>query len=98
MINALSQRAFELIKGCSFCLLVTIVLASAAWGQTQISTGSIQGVVSDQTGAVVPGASSMKGMSREKFSQAGRRILNSSRQLATQYSRSHSTLHYHVSY
>ena len=38
--------------------IVGVVLAVAlpAWGQTQITTGVIQGIVSDQSGALVPGA------------------------------------------
>ncbi len=38
--------------------IVGVVLAVAlpAWGQTQITTGVIQGTVSDQTGALLPGA------------------------------------------
>lgn len=55
MINALLQRIPELIKRCTFCLIITIALASAVWAQTTI--GSIQGVITDQAGAVVPGAS-----------------------------------------
>lgn len=57
MINALLQRIPELMQRCTCCLLVTIVLTSAVWAQTQISSGTIQGVISDQAGAVVPGAS-----------------------------------------
>src|SRR5262245_59704007 len=40
-------------------LIVGLVLAIAvpAWGQTQITTGVIQGTVADQSGALVPGAS-----------------------------------------
>ncbi len=33
-----------------------LVLAVPAWSQTQITTGVIQGTVSDSTGAFVPGA------------------------------------------
>ena len=38
--------------------IVAVVLAAAlpAWGQTQITTGVIRGTVSDQSGALVPGA------------------------------------------
>jgi hypothetical protein len=39
---------------CIFGLVVAIALP--AWGQTQITTGVIQGTVSDQSGALVPGA------------------------------------------
>ena len=46
-------------------IIVGVVLAVAlpAWGQTQITTGVIQGTVSDQSGALVPGATSRSGMS-----------------------------------
>ena len=39
-------------------IIAAVVLAVAlpAWGQTQITTGVIQGTVSDQSGALVPGA------------------------------------------
>ena len=39
-----------------FCLLVTVAAASGLWAQTQITAGVIQGVVQDETGAVMPGA------------------------------------------
>jgi hypothetical protein len=35
---------------------VVLTIALPAWGQTQITTGVIQGTVSDESGAVVPGA------------------------------------------
>ena len=35
---------------------IGLALAAPAWAQTQITTGVIQGTVSDQSGALVPGA------------------------------------------
>jgi hypothetical protein len=52
-----SQLSAVWFKRVVFCLLVTLALASAVWGQTQITSGTIQGVVMDEAGAVVPGAS-----------------------------------------
>ncbi|MGB7131689.1 MAG: carboxypeptidase regulatory-like domain-containing protein [Candidatus Sulfotelmatobacter sp.] len=40
----------------SFCFLWSVLCAGAAFAQTTISTGSIQGSVTDPSGAVVPGA------------------------------------------
>jgi hypothetical protein len=40
----------------AFALALLLVLASAASGQTQITTGVIQGTVEDEQGATVPGA------------------------------------------
>jgi len=39
-----------------FVFLAVVLMASSAAGQTQITTGVIQGVVQDETGAVIPGA------------------------------------------
>ena len=39
-----------------FVLMACIAAAGAAWAQTQITTGVIQGTVTDPSGAVVPGA------------------------------------------
>jgi hypothetical protein len=44
------SRRFALILG------IGLALSAPAWGQTQITTGVIQGTVSDQSGALVPGA------------------------------------------
>src|SRR5216684_4613301 len=50
-------RSFALrVKGLSICLLVTLLFASAAVAQTQITTGTIQGTVLDANGAALPGA------------------------------------------
>jgi hypothetical protein len=44
------------IRLAVFCLLVTLAAAPGLWAQTQITSGVIQGVVQDESGAVVPGA------------------------------------------
>lgn len=44
------------LAGLAFAALLAATPMSL-WGQTTISTGSIQGTVNDQSGAVVPGAS-----------------------------------------
>src|SRR5258707_15758213 len=47
------------VKRFGFCVLVTfvtLVLALTAAAQTQITTGTIQGTVTDANGAVMPGA------------------------------------------
>jgi hypothetical protein len=56
MRNALFRRFAIEAKGLGICLLVTLLFASVAVAQTQISAGTIEGTVSDQTGAIVPGA------------------------------------------
>ncbi|MBI1750738.1 MAG: TonB-dependent receptor [Acidobacteria bacterium] len=43
--------------GVVFVLAVALAMAGSAWGQSQITTGVIQGTVLDASGAVVPGAS-----------------------------------------
>lgn len=44
-------------KGFGFCLLVMLAFTLVARGQTQITTGVIEGTVTDEAGAVVPAAS-----------------------------------------
>ena len=44
------------VERFGFCVLVTFVLALTAAAQTQITTGTIQGMVTDANGAVMPGA------------------------------------------
>ena len=44
-------------KGLSICLFAIFLFAAAVAAQTQITTGTIQGTVSDANGAAVPGAS-----------------------------------------
>jgi outer membrane receptor protein involved in Fe transport len=56
MRSSLLQSVAALLKGCGLLLLGTCVLAVTAHAQTQITAGTIQGTVTDQAGAVVPGA------------------------------------------
>jgi hypothetical protein len=56
MRNPLLRSFAVQVKGISICLLVTLMLVSAALAQTQITTGTIQGTVVDANGAAVPGA------------------------------------------
>jgi outer membrane receptor for ferrienterochelin and colicin len=44
------------VERFGFCVLVALVLALTAAAQTQITTGTIQGTVTDANGAVMPGA------------------------------------------
>ncbi|HEU5236842.1 MAG TPA: TonB-dependent receptor, partial [Pyrinomonadaceae bacterium] len=44
------------LKQFGYAIFVMLVLAFAAFSQTQITTGTIQGTVSDVNGAIVPGA------------------------------------------
>ncbi|HEY8186010.1 MAG TPA: TonB-dependent receptor [Pyrinomonadaceae bacterium] len=57
MRNALLRSFAVRAKGLSICLLVTLLFAASAVGQTQITTGAIQGTVLDANGAALPGAS-----------------------------------------
>ncbi len=57
MRNAM-LRSFALrVKGLPVCLLLTFIFAAGVLGQTQITTGTIQGTVLDANNAAVPGAS-----------------------------------------
>ena len=56
MRSALLQIIRVSIKGCSLSLLITLALSCSVWAQTQITTGTIEGTVMDEQGAVVPGA------------------------------------------
>ena len=47
----------QLVKGFGISVLVVIAMALPVVSQTQITTGTIQGTVTDTNGAVVPGAS-----------------------------------------
>jgi hypothetical protein len=44
------------VKGWVLCVLITVALATAISAQSQITSGVIQGTVSDPQGSVVPGA------------------------------------------
>ncbi|HET6891630.1 MAG TPA: TonB-dependent receptor [Pyrinomonadaceae bacterium] len=44
------------VQGLAICLIVTLVFASGVLGQTQITSGTIQGTVVDENKAAVPGA------------------------------------------
>jgi outer membrane receptor for ferrienterochelin and colicin len=56
MRSSLLRSFSALIKECSLFLLVTLAFAPGVRAQTQITTGTIQGTVTDQAGSVVPGA------------------------------------------
>ena len=56
MQRILTQTIAVWIRRCVLCLLVTFTLSPAVWAQAQITSGVIQGVVSDESGGVVPGA------------------------------------------
>src|SRR5258707_8637174 len=47
----------QLVKGLGIGLLVILAMTPLVRAQTQITTGTIQGTVSDTNGAIVPGAS-----------------------------------------
>jgi outer membrane receptor for ferrienterochelin and colicin len=56
MRSSLLQSLSALIKGCGLFLLVTLAFGPGVRAQTQITTGTIQGTVTDQAGSVVPEA------------------------------------------
>src|SRR5687768_5927033 len=56
MRNALLRTFAIGVKGLSNCLLLTVLFAASSVGQTQMTTGAIQGTVLDANGAAVPGA------------------------------------------
>jgi hypothetical protein len=56
MRNALLRSLAVRVTGISVCLLLTFVLVPGVLAQSQITTGTIQGTVTDANGAVVPGA------------------------------------------
>jgi len=56
-MHILKVPAFApIVKGIAVSLFVILGLAAVAVSQTQITTGTIQGVVTDENGAAVPGA------------------------------------------
>ncbi len=57
MRKASSYPFASRFKGLGICLLAILTLTAVARGQTQITTGTIQGTVVDANGASVPGAS-----------------------------------------
>ncbi|HEX8476029.1 MAG TPA: carboxypeptidase regulatory-like domain-containing protein [Pyrinomonadaceae bacterium] len=57
MLHIISHASASFIKRCGLPLLLLLIIAQGAWAQTQITTGVIQGTVTDEAGALVPGAS-----------------------------------------
>jgi hypothetical protein len=57
MRNALLRSFTMRIAGLGVSLLMTLLIASSASAQTQITSGTIQGTVVDENGGAVPGAS-----------------------------------------
>src|SRR5438477_13072577 len=47
----------RMVEGLGITLLVVLAITTVATSQTQITTGTIQGTVTDANGAIVPGAS-----------------------------------------
>src|SRR3954469_8410045 len=56
MRNRLLRSIPSLITGCGLFLFLALMLTFSAHAQTQITAGTVQGTVTDQAGAVVPGA------------------------------------------
>lgn len=56
MRNALIRSFSSWTKGLASCLFAIVFLATIAFAQTQITTGTIEGTVTDERGAYVPGA------------------------------------------
>src|SRR3989454_7894340 len=56
MQNIMFRSFARWVKGASICVFATLTLALAVHAQTQITTGTIQGTVTDANGAIVPGA------------------------------------------
>lgn len=57
MSNSLLCSFNQPVKGLSICLFVLLLSVASVFGQTQITSGTIQGTVVDERGASVPGAS-----------------------------------------
>src|SRR5256714_7715743 len=49
-------RIFPRLQSIAVSIILTLLIVPATFGQTQITTGTIQGTVVDANGAVVPGA------------------------------------------
>ena len=56
MTMIMNKNSFWRIRAVLAILAMAAVGATAVWAQTSPSTGAVQGVVKDQSGAVVPGA------------------------------------------
>src|SRR5882672_8579432 len=56
MRSALANSFAYRLKSFGFSLFLVLLLAPLVGAQTQITTGTIQGMVSDANGAVLPGA------------------------------------------
>src|SRR5881396_2776338 len=56
MLNVTFSLRSKCLKSLGIGLLVILALALPALSQTQITTGTIQGTVTDANGAIVPGA------------------------------------------
>src|SRR2546425_2306135 len=50
------RHAMKILRSILFVLAFCLAMASLAWGQSQITTGTIQGEVTDEKGGLVPGA------------------------------------------
>ncbi|MGB7622926.1 MAG: carboxypeptidase-like regulatory domain-containing protein, partial [Terriglobia bacterium] len=57
MRNTFSQAMRLWLTSSILCLVITLVFASSLCAQSSITTGVIQGTVTDPSGAVVPGTS-----------------------------------------
>src|SRR5258706_6718255 len=57
MHRSLFPSFTQWVKGLGISLLVLLAISPLATAQTQITTGTIQGTVTDTNGAIVPGAS-----------------------------------------
>ena len=57
MLNVMFSLRSKCLKSLGIGLLVILAMALPALSQTQITTGTIQGTVTDANGAIVPGAS-----------------------------------------
>ncbi|HJU56671.1 MAG TPA: TonB-dependent receptor, partial [Pyrinomonadaceae bacterium] len=56
MHSRLPLAAVAIIKVCLLCLLISLASSPPVFAQSQITTGVVQGTVSDPNGAVLPGA------------------------------------------
>src|SRR5438093_1558688 len=73
MRNGLFTSFDAWFKGICVCLLTMLALSANARAQTQITTGTIQGTVTDANGAVLPGASIVQGPDGDEINFAGQR-------------------------